>query len=107
MMSKQPDLLILKLIQKLDDADPVIRRNAAGALRMQGSRAVASPERGLAVWRQRGQFDAVCRCLAQAVLKRWMYGRVAKLRGPADLLSLPNYGEWLGVPPVAVASAKG
>jgi HEAT repeat protein len=41
-MSKQPDLLILKLIQKLDDADPVIRRNAAGALRMQGSRAVAA-----------------------------------------------------------------
>jgi len=41
-MPRQPDLLILKLIQKLDDADPVIRRNAAGALRMQGSRAVAA-----------------------------------------------------------------
>jgi HEAT repeat protein len=41
-MPKQPDLLILKLIEKLDDADPLIRRNAAGALRMQGMRAVAA-----------------------------------------------------------------
>jgi hypothetical protein len=36
----QPDLLILKLMQKLSDADPLIRRNAAGALRLLGSRAV-------------------------------------------------------------------
>jgi hypothetical protein len=36
----QPDLLILKLMQKLGDADPLIRRNAAGALRLLGSRAV-------------------------------------------------------------------
>jgi HEAT repeat protein len=42
MMRNQPDLLILKLIQKLDDTDPLIRRNAAGALRLQGSRAVAA-----------------------------------------------------------------
>jgi HEAT repeat protein len=41
-MPTQPDLLILKLIEKLDDSDPVIRRNAAGALRLQGSRAVAA-----------------------------------------------------------------
>lgn len=41
---KQPDLLILKLIEKLGDADPLIRRNAAGALRLQGSRAVAAIE---------------------------------------------------------------
>ena len=41
-MSKQPDLLILKLMQKLSDADPLIRRNAAGALRLQGTRAVAA-----------------------------------------------------------------
>jgi HEAT repeat protein len=40
MIRKQPDLLILKLIEKLDDADPLIRRNAAGALRLQGLRAV-------------------------------------------------------------------
>jgi hypothetical protein len=38
----QPDLLILKLIEKLGDSDPVTRRNAAGALRMQGVRAVAA-----------------------------------------------------------------
>jgi HEAT repeat protein len=42
MIPKQPDLLILKLIAKLDDADPLIRRNAAGALRLQGLRAVAA-----------------------------------------------------------------
>jgi HEAT repeat protein len=39
---ERPDLLILKLMQKLSDSDPRIRRNAAGALRMQGSRAVAA-----------------------------------------------------------------
>jgi HEAT repeat protein len=38
----QPDLLILKLIEKLSDADPITRRNAAGALRLQGPRAVAA-----------------------------------------------------------------
>ncbi len=38
----QPDPLILKLIDKLRDSDPVIRRNAAGALRLQGSRAIAA-----------------------------------------------------------------
>jgi hypothetical protein len=41
-MSRQPDLLILKLIEKLRDADPVTRRNAAGALRLQGARAVSA-----------------------------------------------------------------
>jgi HEAT repeat protein len=41
-VSTQPDLLILKLIQKLSDSDPLVRRNAAGALRLQGSRAVAA-----------------------------------------------------------------
>jgi HEAT repeat protein len=41
-MARQPDLLILKLMEKLADSDPVIRRNAAGALRLQGSRAVAA-----------------------------------------------------------------
>jgi HEAT repeat protein len=40
--SRQPDLLILKLIEKLHDADPITRRNAAGALRLQGFRAVAA-----------------------------------------------------------------
>ena len=38
----QPDLLILKLIEKLSDADPITRRNATGALRLQGLRAVAA-----------------------------------------------------------------
>ncbi len=37
-----PDLLILKLIEKLRDSDPLIRRNAAGALRLQGTRAIAA-----------------------------------------------------------------
>jgi HEAT repeat protein len=41
-MIRQPDLLILKLIEKLRDADPVTRRNATGALRLQGVRAVAA-----------------------------------------------------------------
>jgi HEAT repeat protein len=41
-MTEQPDLLILKLIEKLGDANPIIRRNAAGALRLQGARAVAA-----------------------------------------------------------------
>jgi HEAT repeat protein len=41
-MAKQPDLLILKLMEKLGDTDPLIRRNAAGALRLQGLRAVAA-----------------------------------------------------------------
>jgi HEAT repeat protein len=39
-MATQPDLLIRKLIEKLGDRDPLVRRNAAGALRMQGPRAV-------------------------------------------------------------------
>ena len=34
------DSLIRKLIEKLHDADPMTRRNAAGALRLHGSRAV-------------------------------------------------------------------
>jgi hypothetical protein len=41
-MPRQPDLLILKLIEKLGDGDPITRRNAAGALRLQGARAVAA-----------------------------------------------------------------
>jgi len=44
-MPNQLDLLIQKLIAKLKDEDPVIRRNAAGALRLHGARAsVAIPE---------------------------------------------------------------
>ncbi len=39
-LSRQPDLLISKLIEKLRDANPITRRNAAGALRLQGARAV-------------------------------------------------------------------
>lgn len=35
----QLDPLILKLIEKLGDADPITRRNAAGALRLQGAAA--------------------------------------------------------------------
>jgi len=41
-MSQQPDRLISKLIERLSDQDPITRRNAAGALRLHGSRAVAA-----------------------------------------------------------------
>jgi hypothetical protein len=41
-MLSQPDLLILKLIEKLRDSDARNRRNAAGALRLHGHRAVAA-----------------------------------------------------------------
>ena len=37
-----PDLLIRKLIEKLSDSDPRVRRNAAGALRLHGRRAIAA-----------------------------------------------------------------
>ena len=39
-MSTTPDRLIWKLIEKLQDGDPLTRRNAAGALRLHGTRAV-------------------------------------------------------------------
>ena len=39
-MPVKPDLLVLKLMEKLADRDPRIRRNATGALRMQGWKAV-------------------------------------------------------------------
>jgi hypothetical protein len=38
----KPDLLIQKLMEKLHDADPIIRRNATGALRLQGLRAMGA-----------------------------------------------------------------
>lgn len=41
-MSERPDPLIWKLIEKLKDRDPAIRRNAAGALRLHGTRAAAA-----------------------------------------------------------------
>ena len=41
-MPKQPDTLIEKLIDRLGDCDPTVRRNAAGALRLHGARAVAA-----------------------------------------------------------------
>jgi HEAT repeat protein len=39
-MSVKTDLLVLKLMEKLSDSDPRIRRNATGALRMQGLKAM-------------------------------------------------------------------
>jgi len=36
------DLLITKLIERLAYSDPITRRNAAGALRLHGDRAVAA-----------------------------------------------------------------
>ncbi len=41
-MPDQPDRLIRKLIEKLGDKDPITRRNAAGALGMNGARALAA-----------------------------------------------------------------
>lgn len=40
MVDGQGDLLIQKLIERLSYEDPVTRRNAAGALRLHGERAV-------------------------------------------------------------------
>jgi HEAT repeat protein len=40
-ISREPDLMLVrKLVEKLSDKDPRVRRNAAGALRMQGIKAV-------------------------------------------------------------------
>jgi HEAT repeat protein len=39
-MMARKDLLIEKLIEKLQDVNPIIRRNAAGALRLNGARAL-------------------------------------------------------------------
>jgi HEAT repeat protein len=41
-MSPQPDLLIRKLIEKLRDRDPRTRRCAAGALGLNGQRALTA-----------------------------------------------------------------
>ncbi|MBN1395181.1 MAG: HEAT repeat domain-containing protein [Pirellulales bacterium] len=41
-MSAQIDPIIRKLIERLGDPDPVIRRNAVGALRLQGAKAAAA-----------------------------------------------------------------
>ncbi len=41
-MSEQLDPLIGKLIARLGDPDPITRRNAAGALRLQGPRAAVA-----------------------------------------------------------------
>jgi HEAT repeat protein len=38
-MSDSVDRLIAKLVHRLRDADPIVRRNAAGALRLHGRRA--------------------------------------------------------------------
>jgi len=39
-MAGPSDSLIAKLVGQLQDGDPVVRRNAAGALRLHGQRAV-------------------------------------------------------------------
>jgi HEAT repeat protein len=41
-MDDQSDALIRKLVRQLHDADPVARRNAAGALRLHGERAACT-----------------------------------------------------------------
>lgn len=42
MMFDRPDPLIEKLMGRLRDPDPIVRRNAAAALRLHGSRAMAA-----------------------------------------------------------------
>lgn len=43
MTSRETDLLLIrKLVEKLSDKDPRVRRNATGALRMQGSKAAGA-----------------------------------------------------------------
>jgi HEAT repeat protein len=40
---RDPDLLLIrKLVEKLGDKDPRVRRNATGALRMQGAKAATA-----------------------------------------------------------------
>ena len=41
-MADQRDPVIEKLIQRLRNADPVVRRNAVGALRLHGERAACA-----------------------------------------------------------------
>ena len=41
-MSTSVDSVISKLIDRLHDADPAVRRNAAGALRLHGRRAACA-----------------------------------------------------------------
>ena len=43
-MSESVDLLIAKLVHRLHDADPIVRRNAAGALRLHGRRATCAEQ---------------------------------------------------------------
>ena len=44
-MAEQADPLIDKLVRRLHDVDPTVRRNAVGSLRLHGERAVcAIPE---------------------------------------------------------------
>jgi HEAT repeat protein len=62
----QPDLLIRKLIEKLHDADPITRRNATGALRLQGPpAAVAIP----AITELLADEDARVRCEAERAIE--------------------------------------
>ena len=71
-MNDRSDALIAKLIRRLHDTDPRARRNAAGALRLHGDRAVVAARelRGLL-----GDEDAKVRAEAQRAL--------AQLRQPA------------------------
>ena len=66
-MVGKSDLLIAKLVRQLHDDDPVARRNAAGALRLHGERAVCAIAElnGLLV-----DEDAKVRAEAQKALER-------------------------------------
>lgn len=66
-MPTTQDLLIEKLIEKLRDRDPRVRRNAAGALRLHGSRAVGAIPALAALL---DDADSRVRCEAERALDR-------------------------------------
>lgn len=66
-MSQSVESVISKLIQRLHDADPVVRRNAAGALRLHGRRASLAADE---LARLTHDDDACVRHEAQRALSR-------------------------------------
>ena len=66
-MVEHPDPLIQKLLHRLHDADPVVRRNAVGALRLHGDRAACAISE---LVRLLADEDATVRAEAERALER-------------------------------------